>query len=92
MKSNVSGEDFNLVLWDISNVCHSMTINADIAKIVLTRCTDESVHGRAGSCALCRSCQKQQEGERRGRRQTFHHTVRDMGSGHLVCAKYSGFC
>lgn len=40
MKSNVSGEDFNLVLWDISNVCHSMGINADIAKIVLNLCTD----------------------------------------------------
>lgn len=52
MKSNVSGEDFNLVLWDISNACHSIRINAYIAKIVLTHYTDVSVHQMAGSCAL----------------------------------------
>lgn len=32
MKSNVSGEDFNLVVWDISNVCHSIRINAYVCK------------------------------------------------------------
>jgi len=36
MKSNVSGEDFNLVFWDVSKVCHSLRISAYIAVIVLT--------------------------------------------------------
>lgn len=55
MKSNISGEDFNLVVWD----SHSIRINAYVAKIVLTHYTDVYMHSMAGSCAHGIQCQKQ---------------------------------
>lgn len=52
MKSSVSDEDSNLVLWDISKICHFRRINAYIAKIALSPYRDVPALRGGQLCSL----------------------------------------